>query len=190
VAYRFRYLSAELRIEEMSNLKVKISQLTNKKVPALALVVVAMLGMVAGVLAATLVVTQTTPTGEVGTYHNNTGTFTVTDTGLSVVSNTNSTDGSGKSFTIIGTAVSLNNPLTAGDWMDVVTFTPASPTGTTHVASLTFRSGTGPQAAILKTVTSGTWTTNGSSTGTITFYVDLGVTSITSGSFTGYITVT
>ena len=174
----------------MSNLKVRLSQLTTKKVPALALVVVAMFGMVAGVLAATLIVTQTTPTGEIATYHNNTGTFTVTDTGLSVVSNTNSTDGSGKSFTIIGTAVSLNNPLTAGDWMDVVTFTPASPTGTTHVATLTFRSGTGPQGTLLATVTSGSWTTTTSSTGTVTFYVDLGTANIATMPITAYITVT
>jgi|SRR2546425_3593244 len=176
----------------MSNLRVRLSQLTNKKVPALSLVVVAMLGMVTGVLAASLVVTQvTSTTGEIGTYHSNIGGFTVTDLGLAVVANTNATDGSGKSFIIIGTAVSLNNPLTAGHWMEVVTFTPASPTTTSHVANLTFRSGTGPQGtAVLPTVTSGTWTTNGSSTGTITFYVDLGTTNIATTPITAYITVT
>lgn len=176
----------------MTNLRIRLSQLTNKKVPALALVVVAMLGMVVGVLAANIAVTQvTSTTGEIGTYHNNIGGFTVTDTGLAVVANTNATDSSGQSFTILSTAVSLNNPLTAGHWMDVVTFTPASPTTTSHVAKLSFHSGTGPEGtALIATVTSGTWTTNGGSTGTVTFYIDLGTTNITTAPITAYITVT
>jgi len=175
----------------MSNLRVKISQLTNKKVPALALVVVAMLGMVAGVLAANIVVTQVTPnTGEIGTYHTNIGGFTVTDTGLFVVANTNSTDGSAQNFSILSTAVSLNNPLTAGHWMDVVTFVNNPAAAGTHVAKLTFLSGTGPKGnTSLASVTSGTWTTTTGSTGTVTFYVDLGVTTIAS-PLTAYITVT
>ncbi len=175
----------------MSNLKVRVSRLTNKKVPALALVVVAMLGMVAGVLAASLVVTTVTPTtGEIGTYHNNTGGFTVTDTGLAVVANTNSTAYVADSFTILSTAVSLNNPLTAGHWMDIVTFVNSPATAGTHIATLTFRSGTGPQGALLATVTSGTWTTTTSSTGTVTFYVDLGTANIATMPITAYITVT
>ncbi len=181
----------ENRSQKMSNLKVRLSQLATKKVPALALVVVAMLGMVAGVLAASIVVTTVTPnTGEIGTLHTNIGGFTVTDTGLAVVANTNSTDGSGQSFSILSTAVSLNNPLTAGHWMDVVTFVNSPAAAGTHIVKLTFRNGTGPQGATtLVTVTSGTWTTTTGSTGTVTFYVDLGVTTITS-PLTAYITVT
>jgi len=175
----------------MSNLRVKLSQLTNKKVPALALVVVAMLGMVAGVLAANIIVTTVTPnTGEIGTLHTNVGGFTVTDTGLFVVANTNSTDGSAQNFSILSTAVSLNNPLTAGHWMDVVTFVNNPAAVGTHVAKLTFLSGTGPKGnTSLASVTSGTWTTTTASTGTVTFYVDLGVTNIAS-PLTAYISIT
>ena len=67
---------------KMSSLRAKISQVTNKKVPVLALVVVAMFGMVAGVLAANLAVTTTSNTGEIGTYHTSSGTMTVVDNGL------------------------------------------------------------------------------------------------------------
>lgn len=174
----------------MTNLKVRLSQLTTKKVPALALVVVAMLGMVAGVLAANIVITPVPNTGEIGTYHTNSGGFTVTDTGLAVVANTNATDGSTQTFSIISTAVSLNNPLTAGHWMDVVTFLNTPAAAGTHVAKLTFHSGTGPQGStLLASVTSGTWTTTTASTGTVTFYVDLGTSPITS-PLTAYISVT
>src|SRR5947207_3657546 len=62
---------------KMSSLRAKISQVTTKKVPVLALVVVAMFGMVAGVLAANLAVTPTSNTGEIGTYHTSSGTMTV-----------------------------------------------------------------------------------------------------------------
>src|SRR2546427_7544077 len=74
----------------MSSLRVRITQLTNKKVPILALAVVAMLGMVAGVLAANLAITPTTNTGEICTYHTSTGTMTIVDDGLVVVANSGS----------------------------------------------------------------------------------------------------
>jgi hypothetical protein len=175
----------------MSNLKARLSQLTTKKVPALALVVVAMLGMVGGVLAASIIVTTNTAnTGEIGTLHTNIGGFTVTDTGLFVVANTNATDGSTQNFSILSTAVSLNNPLTAGHWMDVVTFVNSPAVAGTHVAKLTFLSGTGPKGSTsLASVTSGTWTTTTSSTGTVTFYVDLGTATINS-PLTAYISIT
>jgi hypothetical protein len=175
----------------MSNLKVRLSQLTTKKVPALALVVVAMLGMVAGVLAANFVVSQTSTTGEIGTYHTSSGTFTVSDTGLFVVANTASTNAT-TAITIAGTGIALNNALTAGDWMDVVTFVMSTPsaTGSPHTATLTFRNGAGPKGTILgSAVTSGAWTTSTSSTGTVTFYVDLGTQSLTS-PVTAYISIT
>ena len=189
MAYRSPDSKGELRIEEMSNLRVRLSQLTNKKVPALALVVVAMLGMVAGVLAASITVNQVTPnTGEVGTYHTNTGGFTVTDTGLSIAANSASTNAT-STFTIPATSVALNNALTPGHWMDVVTFLNSPAAAGTHQATLTFRSGTGPEGSTLATVTSGTWTTTTGSTGTVTFYVDLGVTTIAS-PLTAYVSVT
>jgi hypothetical protein len=172
----------------LSSLKVAISRITNKKVPALALVVVAIVGMVAGVLAATITLNQTLYTGEVGTYHNNTGVFTVTDTGLSVVSNTASTNATSP-ITIAGTGIALTNALTPGHWMDVLTFVMNTPAGSTHTATINARNGTGPQGTSLVTVTSGTWTTTTGSTGTVTVYVDLGTTSLTA-PVTVYVNVT
>ena len=73
--------------ERMTSIRVLLSRITTKKVPALALVVVGLMGMVAGVLAAVITVTPNNFTGEVGTVHTNTGTMTVADNGLSIVSN-------------------------------------------------------------------------------------------------------
>ncbi len=95
----------------------------------------------------------------------------MTDTGLSPVANSASTNAT-SAITIAGTGVALNNALTAGHWMDVLTFVMSTPGVSTHTANITVRNGTGPQGSSLVTVTSGTWTTSGSSTGTVTFYVD------------------
>jgi len=92
----------------MTNLRLKISRATSKKVPVLALVVVAMLGMVAGVLAANLQVAQTANTGEIGTYHTSSGTMTITDNGLGVVSNTAAASTTG-TFPTSGNNVNVNN---------------------------------------------------------------------------------
>src|SRR6266567_915354 len=106
----------------MSNLRAKLSRATNKKVPILALVVVAMFGMVAGVLAATIVVTPVSNTGELGTLHTNSGTMTVADDGLGVVSNAAAAVTSA-TFPASGNNNSVNNVLVAGHWFDQVTFT-------------------------------------------------------------------
>lgn len=172
----------------MSSIRVAISRITTKKVPALTLVVVAIIGMVAGVLAATITLNQAVYTGEVGTYHNNSGAFTVTDTGLSPVGNAASTNAT-SAITIAGSGIALNNALTAGHWMDVLTFQMTTPGGSTHTANITVRNGTGPQGSSLVTVTSGTWTTTGGSTGIVTFYVDLGTASLTA-PVTVYVNVT
>ena len=172
----------------MSNLRVRLSHITTKKVPAVSLVFIAIVGMVLGVLAVTSMINSTALTGETGTYHNNTGTFTVTDTGLFVVAN-GATSNATTAFTIAATGVAFSNALTAGHWMDVVTFVMNTPATGTHTATLTFRNGTGPQGSSLVSVTSGTWTTSSSSTGTVTFYVDLGAASLTS-PVTAYINIT
>jgi len=172
----------------MSSIRVAISRITTKKVPALTLVVVAIVGMVAGVLAATITLNQAVYTGEVGTYHNNTGAFTVTDTGLSPVANAASTNAT-SAITITGSGIALNNALTAGHWMDVLTFVMTTPGVSTHTATITARNGAGPEGTSLVTVTTGTWTTSGSSTGTVTFYVDLGTASLTA-PVTIYVNVT
>ena len=84
--------------------------------------------------------------------------------------------------------MALNNALTAGHWMDIVTFVMNTPAVGSHSATLTFKNGAGPEGSTLVTVSSGTWTTSGSSTGTVTFYVDLGTSSITA-PVTAYINV-
>ncbi len=83
----------------------------------------------------------------------------------------------------------LNNALTAGHWMDVLTFVMNTPGVSTHTATITARNGAGPEGTSLVTVASGTWTTSGSSTGTVTFYVDLGTASLTA-PVTVYVNVT
>jgi hypothetical protein len=172
----------------MSSLRLKISQLTNKKVPALALVVMAMLGMVAGVLATNLTITPTTNTGEIGTYHTSTGTMTIVDNGLGVVANTAGASASA-TFPTSGNNNNVNNALTAGDWFEKVTFTDTSTDSAAHTATITIRNGTGV-AGTLVASTSFTLTGPGAtSTGTITAYVDTGVTSLTS-PVTVYITIT
>jgi len=171
----------------MTSWRARITRITGKKVPALALVVVGLVGMVAGVLAAAITITPVTYFGETGTYHNNTGVFTVTDTGLFVVANSASTNAT-SAITIGGSGMALNNALTAGHWMDIVTFVMNTPAVGSHSATLTFKNGAGPEGSTLVTVSSGTWTTSGSSTGTVTFYVDLGTSSITA-PVTAYINV-
>src|SRR6266516_1004552 len=106
----------------MSNLRAKISKATTKKVPVLALVVVAMLGMVAGVLAANLTVTLTASTGEIGTYHTSTGSMTVTDNGLGAVANTGGAVATA-TFPTCGINTNVNHALTAGHRFDQITFT-------------------------------------------------------------------
>lgn len=171
----------------MSTLRIRISRLTNKKVPALALVVVAMLGMVAGVLAANLTVTPTANTGEIGTYHTSTGTMTVTDNGLGVVANTASAVASA-TFPTSGNN-NVNNALTAGHWFDQITFTDTLTDSTAHTATVTIRNGTGSAGTLLVTSTFTLTGPGASSTGTITAYVDTGTTSLTS-PVTVYVTIT
>jgi hypothetical protein len=183
-----RILLTEQRFKKMSNLKVRLSQLTNKKVPALALVVVAMMGMVAGVLAANIVITQANYTGEIGTYHNNTGAFAVVDNGLAVVANTVANNGTTAVTFSTSTQQLYVNTITAGHWMDSLVFTPPATSGS-HVVTITVRSGTGALGATsLASITTAAWTTN-ANTGAVTVYVDLGVSPITA-PVTVYVNVT
>jgi hypothetical protein len=179
-----RILLTELRVQKTSNLKVRLSQLTTKKVPALALIVVAMVGMVAGVLAATIVVGQTKYTGEAGTYHNNSATVTATDNGLAVVANpVTSNVTSAVTWGATGTNKQVYNTLVAGDWMDYIAFTTTLTDTSTHTVTVTIRSGTGALGSTtLVSLSSGLWTapTTTTSTATITMYLDLGVQTINS----------
>ena len=172
----------------MNNPRAKLSTIATKKVPVLALVVVAMFGMVAGVLAANLTVNQTSNTGEVGTYHTSSGTMTVTDNGLGVVAN-----GAGASasatFPASGNNNNVNNALTAGHWFDQITFTDTATDGSAHTATITVRNGTGNAGTLLVTTNFTLTGPGASSTGTVTAYVDTGVASLTS-PITVYISVT
>lgn len=172
----------------MSNLRAKISRLTNKKVPVLALVVVAMFGMVAGVLAANLTVSPSTNSGEIGTYHTSTGTITIADNGLGVVANGASPAGSA-TFPGNGLNTNVNNALTGGDWFDKITFTDTASDSTAHTATVTIRNGTGITGSLVQTATFTLTGPGSSSTGTITAYVDTGMASLTS-PVTVYVTVT
>jgi hypothetical protein len=162
----------------MSNLRAKISKATSKKVPVLALVVVAMFGMVAGVLAANLTVTQTANTGEIGTYHTSTGTMTITDDGLGVVANSAAAS-LAATFPATGNA-NVNNVLVAGHWFDQVTFADTLTDAAVHTATVTLRNGAGPAGTLLVSATFSLTGPSGASTGTITAYVDTGATALTS----------
>jgi len=171
----------------MSNLRAKISHASNKKVPVLALVVVALLGMVAGVLAASIIVTPVANTGEIGTLHTNSGTITVVDNGLGVVANTNGTASGTTTFPASGNR-NVNNALTAGHWFDQITFTDTSTDSSGHVATITIRNGSGPDGTLVVSA-SFTLTGAGAPSGTITAFVDTGQTSLTS-PVTVYVTIT
>ncbi|SRR2546425_8528515 len=164
----------------MSNLRAKISRATNKKVPVLALVVVAMLGMVAGVLATNLVVTTTSSTGETGTYHTNSNSMTITDDGLGVVANSASPAVLTATFPATGSNANVTTVLTAGHWFDKVTFVDTVAGSTAHTATITVRNGTGPNGAPLAAPTFTLTDPTSASTGTITAYVDLGTNTLNS----------
>ncbi len=177
----------------MSNLKTKLRGFTSKKVPALSLVLVAIAGMVGGVLAATMVVTQYSNTGVAGSYRNSTGTITITDKGLAVVANAvTSNVTSAVTWGATGTDKQVYNTLVAGNWMQYFEFTTTMTDTSTHIATITIRSGTGGLGnTSLATVTSGTWTapTTTASTAKITVYIDLAVQTITA-PMTVYVSVT
>ncbi|SRR6266571_846566 len=174
----------------MKNIRISIAKLTAKKVPALALVVVALVGAVAGVLAASIVISQSNLNGEQGNLHTNSGVWTITDNGLAVVS-TGAAGNATSAVALGSTNVLLSNALTQGHWMDLVTFNiGGTPPSSTFTAKITFYQSNGsPQGTPLATVTSGTWTTTVSSTGSINFYVDLGASPLAS-PITAYVTVT
>jgi hypothetical protein len=183
---------ARKETEKLSGLRIKLSHLTSKKVPALALVLVGVVGMIAGVIAANIVTTSTTYTESEGTYRNNTGAITVTDKGLAVVANAVSSNiSTAVTWGATGTDKQVYNALTAGNWMNYFEFTTTLTDSSTHTATITIRSGTGPLGGTtLATVTTATWTApSATSTAKITVYVDLGVLTITA-PLTVYVSVT
>jgi|SRR5437667_2714369 len=158
----------------MSSIRVKLSRLTTKKVPALTLIVVGLVGMVAGVLAATLTVTTTNLSGEGGILRNNTGNVQVTDDGLGVVANAASASTSGT----FSTSSTVNTDMTAGHWFYKLAFTDSADTSGSHTITVTIRNGTGiePTAPVVATFVI---TSAASPTGTITAYIDLKTATLT-----------
>lgn len=143
------------------------------------MVVVGIIGMVAGVLAATITVTTNSFTGEIGILHNTTSGFTVTDNGLGVVANTaGATYVNNTQIGTSGTQLFNGNAVTQGDWVESLTFSTSLTDASSHRVSVTIRNGTG-------TVGNGTPVTFGSSStfmktmsgagsGTVTLYFDIG----------------
>lgn len=163
----------------MESLKAKLQRLPSKKVPALALVVVALAGMIMGVIAANTIVTNNTFTGEVGTYHNNTGTYSPADNGLFVVSNAFSSNiTTSTTFGTSGVNKVLMNALVVGDWCEKLTFTGVAADAATHNGKVTVQNGSGPTGGtILNSLNAQAFTLVGGgagATGTVTMYLDLG----------------
>ena len=165
--------------------------MASKKVPALSLALVLIIGMVSGVIAATMVVTQYSNTGVAGSYRNSTGTITPTDNGLAVIANAGSANvSSAVTWGATGTNKAVQTALTAGNWMEYIDFTTTLTDSSTHTVTITVRNGAGPLGPTLTTVTTGTWTApSASSTAKITVYVDLGAQTLTA-PVTVYISVT
>ena len=176
---------------KMESLKAKLLRIPNKRVPALALVVVALAGMVAGVIAASMTVSQVNFQGEQGNYHSNTGAFTVTDNGLVVLANTLSTNATTMQVPASGNT-DYRTATVAGNWAVNLTFQTSlfSAGATSHTVTVTFRSGSGSSAVgnSLQTFTGAIKEPTATSTGTVTLYIDLGTQSITS-PVTAYVTV-
>jgi hypothetical protein len=180
----------------MINLRLKLSHFTARKVPALSLMLVATMGMVAGVMAASMLVTQKSGTNQSGTYNNSTGAITDVDNGLAVIANSVTANyttavtwgatGASKQVYYSSGASS-----TAGNWMDYIAFSTTLVDTSTHTVTVTIRNGIGSLGTTLATFSTALWTapTTTSSTATITIYVDLGVQSITS-PLTVYVSVT
>jgi hypothetical protein len=167
----------------LTSIRVKISRITAKKVPALTLIVVGLVGMVAGVLAATITVTQNSYNGETGTYHNNTGNVVITDQGLSIVSDVTGISAN-TTATIGGTGSNKNlfngSTFTTGHWMETIVISDTADSAAHTVTIKIQNGGTPPNGgtALAGGTVTLTITATGT-TGTITDYIDLGVSSIT-----------
>ncbi|SRR6058998_2149646 len=175
----------------MKNIRMTISRINAKKVPALSLVLVAIVGAVVGVIAGSITVTQLSYQGEQGTYHNTTGAFTVVDNGLQVVAN-----GAAANYVnntqITGSDQPFNaNALVAGHWVDSFSFSTSLTDGSSHKITVTIRDGAGTVGAILLAYgSSSTFVKAPSSAlaGTVTLFFDFGASPITT-PITAYVTV-
>jgi hypothetical protein len=164
----------------LSNLRVQLSRLTSKKVPVLSLFLVAVAGMAVGVFAATITVSTTNSFGgEQGILHNNTGVLTIADNGLSVVSNVPGSPNASSIFLTTGNKSAFSNavPFVVGHWEESIVVTDTVGTDTTaHAVKITINSGAGVPSgsALISQVTYTMTGVTGSTSPTITLYIDLG----------------
>lgn len=164
----------------MSNIRLRLSKISAKKVPALSLLVVGLVGMVVGVLAATITVTQNNFSGETGIYHNTTSGFAVADNGLAITSNSAGANyGNNTQIGASGAQTFNANAVSAGDWVESVTISQGSlADASSHKIDVTIRNGTGTVGSII--VSYGSSSTfikapaASGATGTVTLYFDLG----------------
>jgi hypothetical protein len=178
---------------DLSSLRVLVSRITTKKVPALTLILVGIVGMVAGVLAATLTVSTNTFTGEVGILHNTTSGFTVTDNGLGVVANTAAANYvNNTQIGTSGTQLFNGNGVTQGDWVESLTFSTSLTDASSHRVTVNIRNGTGTvgNTAVVSFGSSSTFMKimSGAGSGTVTLYFDLGASITTP--ITVYVNIT
>jgi hypothetical protein len=113
--------------------------------------------------------------------------MTITDNGLGVVANTGAA-AAAATFPANGLNNNVNNALTGGDWFDKITFTDTATDSTAHTATVTIRNGTGTTGSLVATATFTLTGPGASSTGTVTAYIDTGVTALTS-PVTVYVTI-
>ena len=162
----------------MSSFRIILSRLTTQKVPALSLVLVAVVGMAVGVFAATITVSTTTYGGEQGLLHNSTGVLTIADMGLSVVSNIPGTTNATSNFLTSGNKNAFSNAqaFVVGHWVEALQVTDTSGDTVSHAVKITISSGsTAPSGtALIPQVTYTMDGVTGSTTPSITLYIDLG----------------
>jgi len=168
----------------MSNLRVKLSLLTTKKIPALSLVLVAIVGMAVGVFAATLTTsTVNNAGGEKGLLHTAGSVLTFADNGISVVA-TAPTDNATSNFFTSGNknAFTAATTFVAGHWEEAILITDTSGDTVSHVVTVNISSGATTPTGTAFSFSPFTYTVvgvTGSTTPTITLYMDLGSNSIT-----------
>ncbi len=170
----------------MSRIKLFFGRLNNKKVPLVSLVFVAIVGMIAGVIAATIVVNQTANyAGEGGTYQTSSGVITFTDSGLLIVNVAVTPLNTTMTFPTSGnTNFYSGQTFTVGHWVEVLVFSDGASDPASHTVKVTIKtSSSAPSGTVLTGFNPLQFTLTGAnvaSPGTITAYLDLGVTSITS----------
>ena len=168
----------------MSSLRVKLSRLTTRKVPALSLVFVAIVGMAVGVFAATITVSTTNYAGgEKGFLHTSGTVLTFADNGLSAVANVPGTTNSSASFLSTGNknVFSSATSFVAGHWAEAIQITDSSGDTATHILTINVSDGATAPSGTAFSFSPVTYTVTGvtgSTTPTITLYIDLGVGSL------------